>query len=209
MSEGAIGWDEPGGAGPGTFGTPQLSDVLAYRKAAIAVVGTYLGADDGFVEAVLADGMDEYLAAQEDAREQMKEVQYDEYLALLGREIQIRYAATAAETLLFASSQAATADVRTMGDGGIMSATDDVNAVVRVHEIFEYLESPAASDEAEAILAHTKRQLCNYYNACAFALVKGQLLAVIIAAAEELYRGKPLTAARTRELIIAAEVAGA
>jgi len=188
------------------FGGPQLRDLLKYRKVAIAVVSSYLGLDDAFVEAVLADQMEEYLQVQTEARERLKMERYDEYLSLLSREIIVRYAATAAETLL-ASPDSELAQGRIMGDTGGLGLTDDMNAVVRVHEIFEYLESPDGGDEAEQILLYTKRQLCNYYNACAFDLVKGYLLPVIIGATEELYRKGCLTAARTRELIIAGEKA--
>ena len=93
-----------------------------------------------------------------------------------------------------------------MGDTGVLGFTDDVNAVVRVHEIFEFLESPDAGDEAESILLTAKRQLCNYYNACAYDLVKQQLLPVIVTAADELYRhSDALDAARVRSLIIAGQ----
>lgn len=191
-------------AAAAAFGTPKVSDVLNYRKVAIAVVSTYLGLEDGFVDAVLADCMDDYLQAQEGMRERMKVERYDEYVSLLSREIIVRYAATAAETLAHGPESAMTHG-RIMGDTGVLGLTDDVNAVARVHEIFEYLESPDAGDEAEHILHVVKRQLCNYYNACAFDLVKGQLFSVIIEAAEEFYRKGFLTAARTRDLIIAAE----
>jgi hypothetical protein len=189
-----------------TFGLPRVSDVLNYRKVAIAVVGTYLGLEDAFVEAVLADAMDEYLQAQADAREQLKDERYNEYVSLLSREIIVRYAATAAETLL-ASPDSPLATNRVMGDTGVLGMVDDVNAVVRVHEIFEYLESPDGGEEAERILLTVKRQLCNYFNACAYDLVKKQLLPVIITAAEELYRRGTLSADRARELIIAGEMA--
>jgi hypothetical protein len=192
--------------GDEAFGGAQLRDLLKYRKVAIAVVSSYLGLEDAFVEAVLADQMEEYLEAQVDAREHLKAERYDEYLSLLSREIIVRYAATAAETLL-ASPDSELAQGRIMGDTGGLGLTDDMNAVVRVHEIFEFLESPDGGDEAEQILLYTKRQLCNYYNACAFDLVKGYLLPVIIGATEELYRKGCLTAARTRELIIAGEKA--
>lgn len=196
------GGREAAGNGGGFFGGPQLSDVLNYRKVAIAVVSSYLGLEDAFIDAVLADQMDEYLQAQVEPRERLKAERYDEYLSLIGREILVRYAATAAETLA-ASPESELAQARVMGDTGVLGLTDDVNAVVRVHEIFEYLESPDASEEAENILLYVKRQLCNYYNACAFDLVRGQLLPVIIGAAEELYRTNALTASRCRELIIA------
>lgn len=204
---------EPGASGEGipegaeiTLALPRVRDVLNYRKVTIAVVATYLGLEDAFVEAVLADEMDEYLQAQADAREQMKDERYSEYVSLLSREIIVRYAATAAETLV-ASPESPLAMNRIMGDTGVLGMMDDVNAVVRVHEIFEYLESPDGGDEAERILLNVKRQLCNYFNACAFDLVKKQLLPVIIAATEELYRRGTLSAARARELIIAGEMA--
>jgi hypothetical protein len=209
--EPAEGWPEDGDfealdddeAG---FGEPRVSDVLNYRKVAIAVVGTYLGLEDAFVEAVLGDRMDEWMESQEAAREELKETRYPEYLNLLSREIVVRYAATAAETLA-ARPESVLTRGRVMGDTGVLGLTDDVNAVVRVHEIFEYLESPDGGDEADQILLLVKRQLCNYYNACAFDLVKETLLGVIIACAEEYYRGGALTAERVRQVLIAAESA--
>jgi hypothetical protein len=190
--------------GDEAFGGTRLRDLLKYRKVAIAVVSSYLGLEDAFVDAVLADQMEEYLQAQAEAREHLKAERYEDYLSLLSLEIVVRYAATAAETLL-ASPDSDLAQGRVMGDTGGLGLTDDMNAIARVHEIFEYLESPDGGDEAERILLFTKRQLCNYYNACAFDLVKGHLLPVIIGATEELYRKGCLTAARTRELIIASE----
>ncbi len=193
--------------GPDGFGVPRVQDVLNYRKVAIAVVATYLGLEDAFVEAVLADQMDDWLETQALSREHLKDERYSDYLYLLSRETIVRYAATAAETLV-ASPDSALAQGRVMGDTGVLGFTDDVNAVVRVHEIFEYLESPDGSDEADQILLFVKRQLCNYYNACAFDLVKTQLLSVIISGAEEFYRKGSLTAERVRELLIAAENEG-
>lgn len=190
--------------GPEGFGVPRVQDVLNYRKVAVAVVATYLGLEDAFVESVLEDRMDEWLEEQALAREHLKDEQYQEYLYLLSRETIVRYAATAAETLV-ASPDSALAQGRVMGDTGVLGFTDDVNAVVRVHEIFEYLESPDGSEEADQILLFVKRQLCNYYNACAFELVKNHLLSVIISGAEEFYRKGSLSAARVRELVIAAE----
>ena len=181
---------------------PRLHDLLAYRKAAIAVTATYLGLEDEFVAAVLSDRMDEWLDEQTAGRERMKTERYDEYLLLLGREVLVRYAATAAESLM-ADPGSDLASKRIMGDTGGLGIVDDVNAVVRVHEIFELLESPDAGDDAERILAHVKRQLCNYYSACAYSLVKGQLLPVVIEAAEELYRKGTLTPLQVKELVIA------
>ena len=186
---------------------PTLHDLLAYRKAAIAVTATYLGLEDEFVGAVLSDRMDEWLDAESGPREQLKTECYDEYLGLLGREIVVRYAATAAESLM-ADPGSPLASKRIMGDTGGLGIVDDVNAVVRVHEIFELLESPDAGDDAERILAHIKRQLCNYYSACAYSLVKGPLLPVIIEAAEALYVKGPLTPLQVKELVIAEQERG-
>ncbi|MDX1931752.1 MAG: hypothetical protein SFU56_04030 [Capsulimonadales bacterium] len=188
---------------------PRLADVLNYRKITIAVVASYVGLEDGFITAVLNDAMDEYLTAIAPERETMKTERYADYLNLLGREIIVRYAATAAETLAAHPESRMAQARRVMGDTGGLGLTDDVNAVVRVHEIFEFLESPDENAEAEKLLLMTKRALCHYYNACAFDLVKGPLLPVIIRAAEEWYRQGALTAARVRDLIIAAESASA
>lgn len=186
------------------FGSPTLNDVLNYRKVAIAVISTYLGLDDAFVDAVLEDQMDEYLQGQVAVRDRLKEERYDDYLSLLSREAMVRYAATAAETLAH-SPESPLSQGRIMGDTGVLGLCDDVNAVSRVHEIFEFVEWPDSSEEADDILRVVKRQLCNYYNACAYDLVKGQLLPVIIEAAEELCRKGTLTAASTRALIIASQ----
>jgi hypothetical protein len=187
------------------WGEPQISDVLLYRKAAIAVVSSYLGLEDAFIDAVLNDLMDEYLDRVEADREIMKLQRYEDYLSLLSREVIVRYAATAAESLALGPEKALSTH-RTMGDTGVLGLGDDMNAVVRVHEIFEFLESPDESEEAESILLTTKRQLCNYYNACAYDLVKKQLLPVIVTAADELYRhSDSLDAARIRALIIAGQ----
>jgi hypothetical protein len=157
-----------------------LYDLLTHRKAAMAVTATFLGLDDGFIGAILSDEMDEWLCEQAPARDRLRVERYDEYLLLLGREITVRYAATAAEGLV-----------------------DDANAIARIHEIFEHLESPDASEDAETILQVVKRQLCNYYNACAYTLVKATLLPVIIDTAEELYKKGSLTPAQVKELVIA------
>ena len=181
---------------------PGLPEVLAYRKAGIAVVATYLGLDDEFVNAVLADQMDEFLQDQVEARETAKEMHYDGYIALLSREAMVRYAATAAETLL--SSPDGSDDGEAVG--ATLGNVDDFNAAVRVHEIFEYIESPdagSAGEEAERFLLLAKRHLCRYYHACAFGLVRGPLLPVVIAVAEDIYRGRELSAKRCRELLIA------
>ena len=184
------------------FPSPTLQDLLAYRKAAIAVCATFLGLDDAFVDAVLSDRMDEWLCEQAPARESLRTERYDEYLSLLSREITVRYAATAAEGLV-ADPGSLLARERVMGDTGGLGLVDDANSIARVHEIFEHLESPDAGEDAEKILHHVKRQLCNYYSACAYALVKGQLLPVIIEAAEHLYRKGCLTPLQVKELVIA------
>lgn len=180
------------------FGAPRLSDVLNYRKVAIAVVSTYIGLEEAFVEAVLADRMDVYLMAQEPERERMKAERYDAYLTLLARETLVRFAATAAESLV-SDPDSAAPPAPSLRHG------DDLNAVARVHEIFELLESPDTDAAAERHLNEAKRHLCGYYAACAGHLVRGPLLPVIIAAAEELYRNGSLTAERTRALVIAGE----
>ena len=90
---------ELAGVNEGVLGGLQVQDILVYRKVAIAVVATYLGLDDAFVEAVLLDEMDEYLEALVEVRERLKAECYDEYLSLLSREVIVRYAATAAEGL--------------------------------------------------------------------------------------------------------------
>ncbi|MBB6050893.1 hypothetical protein [Armatimonas rosea] len=188
----------------GVLGEPRAQDIRLYRKAAIAVVSTYLGLDEAFVEAVLLDQMDEYLEALAEVRERLKAEHYDDYLSLLAREVIVRYAATAAEGLA-ADPESPLARRRIMGDTGGFGFNDDVNAVVRLHEIFELLESPYAESEAEAILVTTKRQMCNYYNSVAYHLVRGPLLPVIIEVAEEYVHDDQLSAARVRELVIAAQ----
>jgi hypothetical protein len=189
----------------GVLGEPRAQDIRLYRKAAIAVVSTYLGLDDAFVEAVLLDQMDEYLEALAEVREQLKAEHYDDYLSLLAREVIVRYAATAAEGLA-ADPESPLARRRIMGDTGSgFGLNDDVNAMVRLHEIFELLESPYAESEAEAILVTTKRQMCNYYNSVAYHLVRGPLLTVIIEVAEEYVHNDQLSATRVRELVIAAQ----
>jgi hypothetical protein len=182
--------------------SPNLRDLLTHRKAAIAVTATYLGLDDSFVAAVLNDGMDEWLCEQAAARDALRRDHYEDYLSLLSREITVRYAATAAEGLI-ADPGSPLANARIMGDTGGLGLVDDANAIARIHEIFETLECPDASEDAEKILQYVKRQLCNYYNACAYSLVKGTLLPVIIDAAEELYRKGTLTPLRVKELVIA------
>ncbi len=179
-----------------------LYDLLTHRKAAMAVTATFLGLDDGFIGAILSDQMDEWLCDQARERDRLRAECYDEYLLLLGREITVRYAATAAEGLV-ADPDSPLACRRVMGDTGGLGLVDDANAIARIHEIFEHLESPDASEDAEAILHVVKRQLCNYYNACAYTLVKATLLPVIIDAAEELYKRGTLTPQRVKELVIA------
>lgn len=182
--------------------TPTLRDLLTYRKAAMAAMGTYLGLEDGFIEAVLVDQMDEWLCEQAATRDALRREHYEDYLALLGREITVRYAATAAEGLV-ADPGSPLATERIMGDTGGLGLVDDANAIARIHEIFEALECPDASEDGEKILQHVKRQLCNYYNACAYGLVKGQLLPVIIDIAEELYTKGTMTPLRVKEMVIA------
>lgn len=188
----------------GVLGGLHGQDILVYRKVAIAVVSTYLGLDDAFVEAILLDQLDEYQEALVEVRERLKEKSYDEYVSLLAREVIVRYAATAAEGLA-ADPESPLARRRIMGDTGGLGLNDDINAVVRLHEIFEYLESPYAEAEAEAILVTAKRQMCNYYNSIAYHLVRGPLLPVIIEAAEKYVCRGDLTAAHVRELVIAAQ----
>lgn len=188
----------------GVLGEPRAQDIRLYRKVAIAVVSTYLGLDEAFVEAVLLDQMEEYLEALAEPRERLKAEHYDEYLSLLSREVVVRYAATAAEGLA-ADPGSPLARRRMMGDTGGLGLSDDVSAVVRLHEIFEFLESPYAEADAEVILVTAKRQMCNYYNAVAYHLVRGPLLPVIIEVAEEYLRDDQLSAARIRELVIAAQ----
>lgn len=195
---------ELAGVNEGVLGGLHVQDILVYRKVAIAVVSTYLGLDDAFVEAVLLDAMDEYFEALVEARERLKAERYDEYLSLLSREVIVRYAATAAEGLA-ADPDSVLARRRIMGDTGGLGLEDDVNAMVRLHEIYELLESPYAESAAEEILVTVKRQMCNYYNSVAYHLVRGPLLPVIIDAAEEYVCKGQLTAARVRELVIAAQ----
>lgn len=188
----------------GVLGEPRAQDILLYRKVAIAVVATHLGLEDAFVESVLLDEMDVYLEALVEVRERLKLEHYDEYLSLLSREVIVRYAATAAEGLA-ADPESVLARRRIMGDTGGFGMVDDVNAMVRLHEIFEVVESPYAESDAEAILVTVKRQMCNYYNAVAYHLVRGPLLPVIIGVAEEYLRNDQLSATRVRELVIAAQ----
>ncbi|WP_395139809.1 hypothetical protein [Armatimonas sp.] len=188
----------------GVLEEPRAQDILLYRKVAIAIVATHLGLEDAFVESVLLDEMDEYLESLVEVRERLKMEHYDEYLSLLSREVIVRYAATAAEGLA-ADPESVLARRRIMGDTGGFGLVDNINAVVRLHEIFEVLESPHAESGAEAILVSVKRQLCNYYNAVAYDLVRGLLLPVIIDVAEEYIRNDQLSAARVRELVIAAQ----
>nr|WP_309692553.1 hypothetical protein [Armatimonas sp.] len=188
----------------GVLEEPRAQDILLYRKVAIAVVATHLGLEEAFVESVLLDQMDEYLEALVEGRERLKMEHYDEYLSLLSREVIVRYAATAAEGLA-ADPESVLARRRIMGDTGGFGLVDNVNAVVRLHEIFEVLESPHAERGAEQILVSVKRQLCNYYNAVAYDLVRGPLLPVIIDVAEEYIHNDQLSAARVRELVIAAQ----
>lgn len=192
--------DDEGGDNRATdlFGAPRLSDVLNYRKVAIAVVASYVGLDDGFVDAVLADQMDEYEQAHERERERLKTERYDEYLHLLGREMLVRYAATAAESL-------ASDPERIAPPAPTLAHDDDQAAVIRVHEIFEFLESPDAEAVSEKHLFAAKRHLCRYYAASAATLVRQSLLPVIITAADELCYKGTLSAERTRELIIASQ----
>lgn len=192
------------GVNEGVFGGPLAQDIGLYRKVAIAVVSTYLGMDSAFVEAVLLDEMDEYLEALVEPRERLKAERYDEYVGLLAREVIVRYAATAAEGLA-ASPDSQLAQKRIMGDTGGLGLIDDVNAVVRVHEIFEYLESPYAEGDSEAILVSVKRQMCNYYNSVAYHLVRGPLFPVLMEATEEYVRKGTLTAARVHDLVVAAQ----
>jgi hypothetical protein len=185
------------------FGSQRLQDILIYRKVSIAVVATYLGLDEAFVEAVLLDQMDEYLEALAPARETQKSERYEEYLSVLSREIIVRYAATASEA--FAADPGLETAPKRPNNAASLGQLDDSHAIVRVHEIFEYLESPHAEGEIEALLVTVKRKTCNYYHAIAQHLVQGPLLSVIIGAAEEYVRGGSLTAIRVRELVIAAQ----
>lgn len=182
------------------FGPVGLKDVLNYRRAAIAVVSAYVGLEDGFVDAVLADRMDEWLLAQEPARERLKTERYDEYLSLLARETVVRYAASAAESLASDPDSAAPPPPS-------LRHSDDLNAIARVHEALEFLESPDSDTEADRHLAQAKLHLCRYYAASAAHLVRGPLFSTILTAAEELCRRGSLSAARVRELVIAGESA--
>ncbi|GEM_PF-2078120 len=210
------------GADTGDEGLPRattLFDVLTYRKVAIAVVSAYLGLEDDFIDAVLADLMDEFLAEQDDARAALKERDFPAYASLLAREAVTHYAATAAEGLA-ASPDSDLAQKRVMGDTGILGLTDDINAVIRVQEMFAPMTLPGFASESETDDEETEaemvrlvalRQWCNYYNACAYSLVRGPLLPVIIDAVEACYRRPehdPLTADFIRRLLAERGITG-
>lgn len=180
------------------LGAPRPEAVRTYRRVAMAVVASYLGLDDAFVEAALEDRMDEYLCHQDALLERLKRERYDDYVALLSREILVQYAAAAAEGLA-AAPDSPQATQRLLDGAG----DDDLQAMARVHELFAPLECPDAGEEAERILRGVKRHLCHYYHACAYDLVRGDLLSALIDAADEWCRGGCLRAERIRELIIA------
>jgi hypothetical protein len=177
--------------------------LMIYRKIAMATVSVYLELPDAFADAILLDAMDEYLAESFNDREMLKRTNYAAYLSLMGREAIVRYAGTAAEGLA-APPDSPLAQKRVMGDTGDgLGMTDDINAVLRVQELWASLEAPggdgACGADANTLLSYLKRQTCNYYNACAFHLVREKLLPVILDVAEAAFRsadGTDLTAHR-------------
>lgn len=195
---------EPWGVDDDALPSPWSADLLIYRKAAILVCAVYMDFDDRFAEAVLDDRMDEWLAGRHWEREQLKEASYAEYLHLLSQECILRYAATAAEGLA-ADPDSRLATERILGDTGGLGAVDDANVVARVHELFEHLESPDATEEAERIFSSTKRRLCEYYGSVGYGLVRGLLLPAILTVAESLFRCETITVESIRESVIASQ----
>ena len=176
------------GALPDSLRDVPMESLLTYRKIAMAAVAAYLNLPDSVVDAILTNQLDEYHAEAFNDREMLKRNDYAAYLSVLNRESIVRYAGTAAEGLV-APPDSPLAQKRVMGDTGSgMGMDDDINVIVRVQELWLGLEAPggdgAFGDEANTILAYLKRQTCNYYNACAFYLVREKLLPVILDATE-------------------------
>lgn len=205
-ARGGVGarFGEPASVDEDALRSPWSADLLIYRKAAILVCSVYMDLDDRFCEAVLADRMDEWLAGNHWEREHLKEANYAEYLHLLTKECVVRYAATAAEGLA-ADPDSRLATERILGDTGGLGAVDDANVVARVHELFEHVESPDATEEAERILSSTKRRLCEYYGAVGYGLVRGLLLPAVLTVAECLFRGTTMSVEDIRAAVIASQ----
>lgn len=161
-----------------------------YRKAATAVVAAYLEMGDETVDAILEDRLDDYGLETASQRQRVRSSRRHTYL--LSRECVLRYAGTAAESLL-AMPDSEAHQTRTMGDTGGLGLLDDINVVLRVEEMLESCETMATSEETDAILTGAKRELCNYFNACAYELVRERLLPSVLDVGEALFRGETVT----------------
>lgn len=183
-----------------------LDVLLTYRKVSMAAVAVYLALPDEYADAILTDAMDEYHANEFNDREMLRRNDYAAYLSMLSREAIVRYAGTAAEGLT-APPDSPLAQKRVMGETGGLGMTDDINVILRVHELWACLEAPggdgAFGDDVDGLLGFVKRHTCNYYNACAFHLVREKLLPVVVDATERGFRldEAPLTARELREMI--------
>jgi len=164
----------------------RMRDLLLYRKAALAVVAAYLQLGDDYLAAILSDQLDEFLSdhAQQRGRQRIRSPR--RHARMLARECILRYAGTAAESLS-APADSEVHLVRIMGDTGGLGLIDDINVVLRVEEMLDTIEPISVSEETEAILMKAKRELCNYYNACAYELVRERLYASVIEVAEALF----------------------
>ncbi len=174
-----------------------VETLLTYRKTAMATVAVYLTLPDTYAEAILSDTMDEFHAGAFNDREMQKREDFAAYQSVLSREAIVRYAGTAAEGLA-APPDSPLAQKRVMGETGGLGMTDDINVILRVHELWANMEAPggdgAMGSGADAVLGFVKRHTCNYYNACAFYLVREKLLPVVLDAAERVFKNDVLTA---------------
>ena len=186
---------EPGEL-PDALRDVSVESLLTYRKMAMATVTVYLALPDAYADSILTDAMDEYHAGAFNDREMQKRNDFAAYQSVLSREAIVRYAGTAAEGLA-APPDSPLAQKRVMGETGGLGMTDDINVILRVHELWANMEAPggdgAFGDGVDAILGFVKRHTCNYYNACAFHLVREKLLPVILDAAEIAVKGDPVT----------------
>ncbi len=191
---------------PDSLRDVSVEALLTYRKMAMATVAVYLALPDEYADAILTDTMDEYHADTFNEREMTKRNDFAAYQSLLSREAVVRYAGTAAEGLA-APPDSPLAQKRVMGETGGLGMTDDINVILRVHELWAYMEAPggdgAMGDDVDALLGFVKRHTCNYYNACAFYLVREKLLPVVVDAAERGFRADdaPLSTRELREML--------
>jgi hypothetical protein len=174
---------------------------LAYRKAALAVTSLKLGLDEDYVQAILADQMDEFGRASKQGREELAELDFASYSRLLAIESIVRYAATASEGLCHAPDSIQATEV-VVGETGGLGSVDDANVLSRLEEgLLPLVPLSPVTDGEDALLAAAFNSLRFYYSSVAHRLVREDLLQPILSVAEVLVRGGQVSVADVRSAL--------